>query len=153
MCTSTSRDGASLAYTAKTMQARLRTTPLLVQYPIGESETFRGTFPLTKSLVPDAMLVPYFYGTLGVVDLIEMEVLEWTDKMGDEVRRLPLSAVGSGGTLQKLKQSCIVAREKLIETAAEFDDDVGHMRRLHPVTLLTLSLSITQARNSLSGEP
>ena len=90
------RPGASLDFTIKTIQQKLNVTPLLLQIPIGESERFS-----------------------AVVDLLKMELIEWSDTMGNIVMKTPV------GNNSKYYKETIEHREKLLENLSLLDDKIA----------------------------
>ena len=88
------RQGADFFNVVKQIKARLKANPIPIQVPIGAEETFE-----------------------GVVDLVKMKAIYWDDaNMGAtyEERNIP-------GNMQGLADQW---REKLVEAAAEADDEL-----------------------------
>ena len=61
------REGASWKRTSDMMRERLQARPLMLQIPLGEGFGFR-----------------------GVIDVLRMELMEWTNAAGSQYRSLPL---------------------------------------------------------------
>jgi elongation factor G len=87
------RTGADFASAVQTMTDRLGANPLPIQLPIGEEAGFE-----------------------GVVDLIEMKAMVWTDELGTEfeTREIP----------PELKEGADRYRTQLIEACADYDDEL-----------------------------
>jgi elongation factor G len=92
------RTGASFDHCIKTIRERLMATPLIIQLPVGAESNF-----------------------IGVVDLLGMRALMWRGetKVGEDftVEEIPADMV------EKANE----AREELIHTLAEVDDDFGEL--------------------------
>ena len=91
------RTGASFDFCVKTIRERLGAIPLVLQLPIGSEGDF-----------------------IGVVDLVGMRALVWRGEtaIGEdyEVEEIPA----------ELADAAAEAREALIETLADADDDIAH---------------------------
>jgi elongation factor G len=91
------RTGASFDFCVKTIRERLGAIPLVLQLPIGAEGDF-----------------------IGVVDLVGMRALVWRGEtaIGEdyEVEEIPA----------ELADAAAAAREALIETLADADDDIAH---------------------------
>jgi elongation factor G len=91
------RTGASFHFCVTTIRERLGATPLVLQLPIGAEGDF-----------------------IGVVDLVGMRALVWRGEtvIGEdyEVEEIPAD----------LADAAAAAREALIETLADADDDIAH---------------------------
>jgi elongation factor G len=90
------RAGANFMRCVDMIRTRLRANPVPIQLPIGAEEKFE-----------------------GVVDLIKMKAIYWdmeTQGMKFEYRDIP----------QELRAACEEARSKLIEAAAEANDELTH---------------------------
>jgi len=86
------RVGADFHRCIDMMRKRLGANPVLMQLPWGSEDRFR-----------------------GVIDLLRMEIILWDDEsLGAEMERKPLPA--------DMATEALKAREKLLETACEFDD-------------------------------
>eukprot|EP00501_MAST-03F_sp_TOSAG23-6_P001028 GSMAST32.ASY1.ANO1.1070.1 assembled CDS len=73
------REGANLQHVLSTMRDRLGFIPLVTQLPVGEGSNFR-----------------------AIVDLVTMELIEWSDQLGSCVNRRSLSNIkGSESLLEK----------------------------------------------------
>ena len=88
------RSGANFFEVVRQMKEILGANPCPIQVPIGAEETFK-----------------------GVVDLITMESLIWHDEtMGAEYNRGPIP--------ENMLAECEEWRDKMLESIAEFDDDL-----------------------------
>jgi elongation factor G len=90
------RAGANFMRCVDMIRTRLRANPIAIQLPIGAEEKFE-----------------------GVVDLIKMKAIYWdmeTQGMKFEYREVPDS----------MREECEEARNKLIEAAAEANDELTH---------------------------
>jgi len=88
------RVGADFLSVVEMMEDRLKTTPLVMQLPIGKEEGFK-----------------------GLVDLVTETAYVWDDdSLGAKYRTVEIPA--------ELKDQVAEYREKLIECAADFDDDI-----------------------------
>ncbi len=91
------RTGASFDFCVKTIRERLGATPLVLQLPIGAEGDF-----------------------IGIVDLVEMNAKVWRGEtaVGEDyvVEEIPADLAGAAEQ----------AREALIETLADADDDIAH---------------------------
>jgi elongation factor G len=92
------RTGASFDFCVKTIRERLGATPLVLQLPIGAEGDF-----------------------IGVVDLVGMRALVWRGEtaIGEdyEVEDIPAD----------MAEAAAEAREALLETLADADDDIAHL--------------------------
>ena len=90
------RTGADFARVVQMMESRLGARPVPVQLPIGSEEGFE-----------------------GVVDLLEEKALYWDgEALGTEVREASVP--------DNLAHELAIARERIVEAAADFDDDLMH---------------------------
>lgn len=87
------RTGASLERTIESVRQRLGANPIAMQLSIGSESEFK-----------------------GVVDLMEMQAIYWTDELGREPTITPIPA----DLLKDAKE----ARSLMVEKIAEFDDDL-----------------------------
>ncbi|HVY77172.1 MAG TPA: elongation factor G [Solirubrobacterales bacterium] len=87
------RTGADFFNSVQTMTDRLGANPLPIQLPIGAEEDFK-----------------------GVVDLIEMKGLIWTDELGAEYETIEVP--------EELKEQAEEYRTQLIEACADYDDEL-----------------------------
>ena len=88
------RIGADYLGTVRMMKERLKANPLILQLPVGLGDDFT-----------------------DVIDLIEMKQFRWDDEtLGAAYELIPIS--------DEYLQQAQEYREKMIETAAEYDDDV-----------------------------
>jgi len=90
------RPGASMEFTLKTIKDKLNVTPLVVQLPVGESERFQ-----------------------AIVDILKMEHISWSDKLGCIVEKTPVTED------HKLYKDSMACREKLLESLSIFDDQIA----------------------------
>ncbi|MCI0338592.1 MAG: elongation factor G [Acidobacteria bacterium] len=89
------RPGADFDHSVETIRTRLSANPVSIQMPIGAEDQFK-----------------------GVIDLIEMKAITWKDETkGAEytVEDIP----------DRMKESAVAAREKMIEVIANADDEVA----------------------------
>lgn len=89
------RSGADLFRCIRMIQERLRSKPLLLQYPIGSEENFRGIF-----------------------DLIRMKSILFKED------NLVIESETTDEIPEGIKDEIMEAREKLIETLGEYDDAI-----------------------------
>lgn len=87
------RPGASLEFTVQTIIKKLNVTPFVLQLPLGESESFH-----------------------AVVDLLQKEIIQWTDSLGCIVEKTPIP------DSHRAYQEFLKARDKLFENISLFDD-------------------------------
>jgi elongation factor G len=87
------RTGADFFNSVQTMTDRLGANPLPIQLPIGSEEDFK-----------------------GVVDLIEMKGLVWTDELGAEYETIDVP--------DELEDQAEEYRTQLIEACADYDDEL-----------------------------
>jgi elongation factor G len=87
------RTGADFFNAVETMKDRLGANPLPIQLPIGNEDNFK-----------------------GVVDLIEMKGLIWTDELGAEYETVDVP--------DDLKEQAEEYRTQLIEACADYDDEL-----------------------------
>ena len=87
------RTGADFFNSVQTMKDRLGANPLPIQLPIGSEDNFK-----------------------GVVDLIEMKGLIWTDELGAEYETVEVP--------DDLKDQAEEYRTQLIEACADYDDEL-----------------------------
>ncbi|HEX7244893.1 MAG TPA: elongation factor G [Solirubrobacterales bacterium] len=87
------RTGADFFNSVQTMVDRLGANPLPIQLPIGSEDGFK-----------------------GVVDLIEMKGLVWTDELGAEYETIEVP--------DDLKEQAEEYRTQLIEACADYDDEL-----------------------------
>ncbi|MEP7273032.1 MAG: elongation factor G, partial [Acidobacteriota bacterium] len=89
------RPGADFDHAVDTLRTRLSANPISVQFPIGAEDTFK-----------------------GVVDLLEMTAMVWNDEAkGAQYETIEIPA--------KIAEEVAAAREKMIESIANFDDQVA----------------------------
>ncbi len=87
------RTGADFFNSVQTMKDRLGANPLPIQLPIGNEDNFK-----------------------GIVDLIEMKGLIWTDELGAEFETVEVP--------DDLKDQAEEYRTQLIEACADYDDEL-----------------------------
>ena len=87
------RTGADFFYSVQTMKDRLGANPLPIQLPIGAEENFK-----------------------GVVDLIKMKGLIWTDELGAAYEEIEIP--------EDLVDQAEEYRNELIEACAEYDEEL-----------------------------
>ena len=87
------RTGADFFNAVQTMKDRLGANPLPIQLPIGSEDDFE-----------------------GVVDLVEMKALVWTDELGTEFE--------TGEIPEDLREQADEYRTQLIEACADYDDEL-----------------------------
>jgi elongation factor G len=116
------RTGADFFRAVETMRDRLGANPLIIQLPIGEEAAFE-----------------------GVVDLIEMKALVWTDELGTEFeeREIP----------EEMRERAHRYRTGLIEACADYDDElmeaylneeeISHDRIVKSLHQATLDIKVT----------
>lgn len=87
------RVGASYDYSIESIRQRLGANPIAMQIPIGSEADF-----------------------IGVIDLLEMKAITWTDELGREpvINEIPSELI------EEARQK----REQLVERIAEVDDDL-----------------------------
>jgi len=85
--------GADFAHAVETMRERLAANPVPVQWPIGSEADFR-----------------------GVVDLLEMQAVVWTDELGASPEVVDISP--------ELREVVLEARERAVEQIVETDDEL-----------------------------
>jgi len=85
--------GADFAHAVETIRERLAANPVAIQWPVGSEAGFR-----------------------GVVDLLEMRAIVWTDELGasPEVVEVP----------PELREVALEARERAVEQIVETDDEL-----------------------------
>jgi elongation factor G len=85
--------GADFAHAVETIRERLSANPVAIQWPIGSEAGFR-----------------------GMVDLLEMQAIVWTDELGasPEVVEMP----------PELEEAVLEARERAVEQIVETDDNL-----------------------------
>jgi elongation factor G len=88
------RIGADFLGTVAMMQERLKANPIILQLPVGQGDEFT-----------------------DVIDLIEMKQIRWDEENLGATYQI-------GQIADEYRQEAEKYREKLIETAAEYDDDV-----------------------------
>jgi len=88
------RIGADFPGTVAMMQERLKANPIILQLPVGQGDEFT-----------------------DVIDLIEMKQIRWDEESLGATYQI-------GEIADEYRQEAEKYREKLIETAAEYDDDV-----------------------------
>ncbi len=89
------RVGATLERTVEMMGSILHAHPMVAQLPIGSESAFS-----------------------GVIDLLTMESIHWPDELGEQMVREPVTEE------HPLHTEAVLAREALVESVAEVDDEV-----------------------------
>ncbi|CAI5700660.1 unnamed protein product [Peronospora effusa] len=97
------REGASFSRSCESIEARFGVQTLCVQLPIGEEAGFE-----------------------GLLDLVDMQLVKWMDKEGEQVQRLPLLS-STGGKMAEMYAKALVGRQTLIERASNYDDELGEL--------------------------
>jgi len=87
------RTGADFFYSVQTMKDRLGANPLPIQLPIGAEDNFK-----------------------GVVDLVKMKGLVWTDELGAAYEEIEIP--------EELKDQAVEYRTALIEACADYDEEL-----------------------------
>ncbi|KAF4317278.1 hypothetical protein BBO99_00007924 [Phytophthora kernoviae] len=95
------REGASFARSCESIEARFGVQTLCVQLPVGEEADFE-----------------------GLLDLVDMQLIRWVDKDGEQVQRLPLLPTGK---MAELYERAVEGRQTLIERASNYDDELGEL--------------------------
>jgi elongation factor G len=88
------RIGADFFGTVEMMKKRLKANPLILQLPVGQGEEFK-----------------------GIIDLLQMQQIRWDDESLGAIYYL--EAIPEG-----YREKVAEYREKIIEVAAEFDDEL-----------------------------
>jgi elongation factor G len=114
------RTGADFYRTVQMIRDRLAAKPLPVQLPMGCEDKF-----------------------CGVIDLLEMQSIQWTDDQGRTLERGPIPA--------DLRQEAQAAHETLIERIAETDETLTH-EYLEGQTISTEALKAALRRATLGGQ-
>ncbi len=104
--------GANFAHAVETIRERLNSNPVIVQWPIGNGSGFQ-----------------------GVVDLLSMRAVVWTDELGAKPEEIEIPAA--------LEEAVLDARELAIEQIVETDDE------LMMLYLEEGDLSVDQLRQAL----
>jgi elongation factor G len=112
--------GADFAHAVETIRERLVANPVAVQWPIGSEADFR-----------------------GVVDLLEMQAIVWTDELGasPEIIEMP----------PELKGAALGARERAVEQIVETDNDLMALY-LEGQEISAAQLQRALRRATLSGQ-
>ncbi|KAG3160610.1 Elongation factor G [Phytophthora cactorum] len=97
------REGASFIRSCESIEMRFGVQTLCVQLPVGEEAEFE-----------------------GLLDLVDMQLVRWVDKEGEQVQRLPLLP-SAGGKMADLYAKAVEGRQTLIERASNFDDELGEL--------------------------
>jgi len=112
--------GADFAHAVETIRERLAANPVAIQWPIGSEADFR-----------------------GVVDLLEMRAVVWTDELGaaPEVVEIP----------PELGDAVLEARERAVEQIVETDDELVTLY-LEGRTISPAQLRRALRRATVSGQ-
>ncbi|KAG1708032.1 hypothetical protein DVH05_024717 [Phytophthora capsici] len=97
------REGASFSRSCESIETRFGVQTLCIQLPVGEESEFE-----------------------GLLDLVDMQLVKWVDKEGEQVQRLPLLS-SAGGKMKELYEKAVEGRQTLIERASNFDDELGEL--------------------------
>jgi elongation factor G len=116
------RTGADFFYSVQTMKDRLGANPLPIQLPIGAEDNFK-----------------------GVVDLVKMKGLVWTDELGAAYEEIEIP--------DELQDQAVEYRTALIEACADYDEElmeaflgeeeIPQAKLIDSLRQATLSTSIT----------
>ncbi|KAF1775509.1 Tr-type G domain, conserved site [Phytophthora cactorum] len=87
----------------ESIETRFGVQTLCIQLPVGEEAEFE-----------------------GLLDLVDMQLVKWVDKEGEQVQRLPLLP-SAGGKMADLYAKAVEGRQTLIERASNFDDELGEL--------------------------
>jgi elongation factor G len=112
--------GADFAHAVGTIRERLLANPVVVQWPIGCETSFR-----------------------GVVDLLEMQAVIWSDALGASPDII--------GIPPELEETVLDARRRIVEQIVETDDDLVE-RYLSDQDISATELRRALRRATLSGE-
>jgi elongation factor G len=112
--------GADFAHAVETMRERLAANPVPIQWPIGSEASFR-----------------------GVIDLLEMRAIHWTDELGTsfEIAEMP----------PELEPVALEMRERVVEQIVETDDELMSLY-LEGEEISTAQLRQALRRATLSGQ-
>ncbi|GAB9466796.1 Translation elongation factor g [Globisporangium polare] len=97
------REGASFTRACESLEMRFNVRTLRIQLPLGEEADFE-----------------------GVIDLVNMQLVKWTDRDGKDMRVLPIVAT-AGGKMAELYEQAMAARQQLVERASDFDDELAEL--------------------------
>ncbi len=114
------RLGADFAYAVGTIRERLNANPVVVQWPIGSEASFQ-----------------------GVVDLLEMQAIVWSDELGVSPEHVEIP--------QEIEGAVLEARERTIEQIVETDDELM-MLYLEGEEISAAQLRQALRRSTLSGQ-
>ncbi|KAG3081322.1 Elongation factor G [Phytophthora idaei] len=124
------REGASFTRSCESIETRFGVQTLCIQLPVGEEAEFE-----------------------GLLDLVDMQLVKWVDKEGEQVQRLPLLP-SAGGKMADLYAKAVEGRQTLIERASNFDDELGELflmeEEIDNETLKTALRRITVQRDMAS---
>ncbi len=112
--------GADFAHAIETMRERLVANPVAIQWPIGRESDFR-----------------------GVVDLLEMQAIVWTDELGASSEFIEIPA--------DLEDVALEMREQAVERIVETDDRLM-MRYLEGQEISAAQLRQALRQATLSGQ-
>lgn len=117
------RIGASLDRTCSMIQDRFHVQPLIIQMPVGIEDEFD-----------------------DIVDLVEMEMVQWKDDSGEEYVRLPLVPAGQ---MKDVHERAVKKRVELIEKLANVDSTIEDLYLEEaPVSALQLKDALRRATAS-----
>ncbi len=112
--------GANFVHAVETIRERLVANPVAIQWPIGSEADFR-----------------------GVVDLLEMQAIVWTDELGASPEFIEMPP--------DLEEVALEARERAVEQIVETDDELV-TRYLEGQEISASQLRQALRRATLSGE-
>ncbi len=112
--------GADFAHAVETIRGRLSANPVPIQLPIGSESDFR-----------------------GVVDLLEMRAVVWTDDLGTSPQVVEIPP--------ELREPAFEARERAVEQIVETDDELT-MLYLDGQEISAAQLAQALRRATLSGQ-
>lgn len=121
------REGASFARCCASLEGRFQVETLRVQVPVGEESAFE-----------------------GLIDVVDMQLVKWLDKEGQQVQRLPILPVGK---MADVHATALEARQELIERASNFDDELGELFLMEePIDNDTLKAALRRITVSQSNK-
>lgn len=114
------RLGADFVHTIEAIRDRLAANPVAVQWPIGREDNFR-----------------------GVVDLLEMNAVVWSDELGTSPETMEIPPESRDGAYE--------ARERVVEQIVETDDELM-MRYLEGQEISASQLRQALRQATISGQ-
>eukprot|EP01100_Stratorugosa_tubuloviscum_P009281 TRINITY_DN3885_c0_g1_i1.p1 TRINITY_DN3885_c0_g1~~TRINITY_DN3885_c0_g1_i1.p1 ORF type:complete len:780 (-),score=358.52 TRINITY_DN3885_c0_g1_i1:80-2383(-) len=94
------REGSNINQTLGTMYKRLKSNPLLIQYPIGEGIKFQ-----------------------SVIDIVDFEIINWTNEEGTIIERVKITEEKN----PKIYKIALSKKRELIEELANLDEQFLHL--------------------------